>query len=122
MSNLPVLTSLVTCSDKGYEKPGFFSKGGLQYPSNVTRLSRSFRKHCSDHTTQVVYYQAGVGTGTTLSDSITGGAFGVGVAEVSFSMCPAPVKTEDHSSRHRVPTLTPHAAHPRGVLLPVRQL
>jgi hypothetical protein len=83
-------TPLLTCgpprSDKGYEKPGLlrglFHKGTLQYPSNVTRMSRSFRKHCADdHTTQIVYYQAGVGTGTTISDSLTGGAFGTGVAE-----------------------------------------
>ena len=45
-------------------------------------MSRSFRKHCADdHTTQVIYYQAGVGTGTTISDSLTGGAFGAGVPE-----------------------------------------
>lgn len=67
-------------SDKGWEKQGLFSKD-VQQPSNVTRMSRSFRKHCSNRTVQIIYYQAGVGTGTTLSDTITGGVFGTGVAE-----------------------------------------
>lgn len=66
-------------SDKGFEK------GKPQPPSNVTRLARSFKRGCSDGSVQVVNYQSGVGTGSTLSDSFSGGAFGKGIAEVSTS-------------------------------------
>lgn len=63
-------------SDKGFEK------GRPQPPSNVTRLARSFKRNCSDGTVQIVNYQSGVGTGSTVSDAFSGGAFGNGVAEV----------------------------------------
>ncbi|KAF3769840.1 hypothetical protein M406DRAFT_246745 [Cryphonectria parasitica EP155] len=62
-------------SDKGFEK------GRPQPPSNVTRLARSFNRNCSDGSVQVIYYQSGVGTGSTMADAFTGGAFGTGVAE-----------------------------------------
>lgn len=64
-------------SDKGFEK------GRPQPPSNVTRLARSFKRGCSDGMVQIVNYQSGVGTGSTMADSFSGGAFGNGVAEVS---------------------------------------
>lgn len=64
-------------SDKGFEK------GRPQPPSNVTRLARSFKRGCSDGAVQIVNYQSGVGTGSTMSDALSGGAFGNGVAEVS---------------------------------------
>ncbi|PSR94237.1 hypothetical protein BD289DRAFT_465956 [Coniella lustricola] len=63
-------------SDKGFEK------GRPQPPSNVTRLARNFKRNCSDGTVQIVNYQSGVGTGSTMSDALSGGAFGNGVAEV----------------------------------------
>lgn len=70
-------------SDKGYQEPGLFEKeGSLQIPSNVTRISRCFEKRCSDGKLQVVNYESGVGTGSNMLDSITGGAFGQGLAEV----------------------------------------
>lgn len=64
-------------SDKGWEK------GKPQPPSNVTRLARSFNRGCSDGSVQVINYQSGVGTGSTMADAFSGGAFGNGVAEVS---------------------------------------
>lgn len=66
-------------SDKGFEK------GRPQPPSNVTRLARSFRRGCSDGMVQIVNYQSGVGTGSTMADTFSGGAFGNGVAEVTCS-------------------------------------
>ncbi|KAF4991179.1 hypothetical protein FGRMN_7984 [Fusarium graminum] len=69
-------------SDKGYEEPGLLRKeGSLQIPSNVTRISRCFEKRCSDGKLQVVNYESGVGTGSNVLDSITGGAFGQGLVE-----------------------------------------
>ncbi len=97
----------------GYEKPTLFNPiGKAQTPSNVTRIARSLRRQCRDGTIQIIEYQSGVGTGTTLSDMLTGGAFGLGVAEVnSFRRwarkgCPADSDVE-HKSR---------------ILLSVRQL
>ncbi|KAF5664778.1 hypothetical protein FCIRC_10728 [Fusarium circinatum] len=69
-------------SDNGYEETGLLRKeGSLQIPSNVTRISRCFEKRCSDGKLQVVNYESGVGTGSNVLDSITGGAFGMGLAE-----------------------------------------
>lgn len=65
-------------SDKGWEK------GKPQPPSNVTRLARSFNRGCSDGSVQVINYQSGVGTGSTMADAFSGGAFGNGVAEVGL--------------------------------------
>lgn len=73
-------------SDNGYEEPGWFeSKGTLQVPSNVTRISRCFKRRCSDGKLQVISYESGVGTGSNGVDSLMGGAFGLGLSEVSFS-------------------------------------
>lgn len=67
-------------SEIGYVKTGIFKKKGtLQVPSNVTRISRCFKRTCSDGTNQIISYTSGVGTG--LFDSITGGAFGLGLSE-----------------------------------------
>ncbi|KJZ72151.1 hypothetical protein HIM_08416 [Hirsutella minnesotensis 3608] len=80
---------LIVCCDGtwmnsayGYVKPGLLNgKGGLQVPSNVTRISRCFKRKCSDGTLQIINYESGVGSGSNVLDSITGGAFGVGLAE-----------------------------------------
>jgi uncharacterized protein (DUF2235 family) len=72
-------------SDNGFEKEGFFSTGKLQTPSNVTRIARAIKPYHDDPSTgiaknQIVYYQAGVGTGGTW-DKIAGGATGEGLSE-----------------------------------------
>lgn len=72
-------------SDKGWEK------GKPQPPSNVTRLARSFNRGCSDGSVQVINYQSGVGTGSTMADAFSGGAFRNGVAEVSVLPGDAPI-------------------------------
>jgi hypothetical protein len=77
------MTDLETSRDTGYEKPSIFNPvGRFQTPSNVTRISRSLKRTCGDGTLQVIEYQSGVGTGSTLADVLTGGAFGRGIAEV----------------------------------------
>ncbi|KAH6998621.1 hypothetical protein BKA56DRAFT_626946 [Ilyonectria sp. MPI-CAGE-AT-0026] len=86
----PVTTKrLIACcdgtwmdSDNGYEEPGLLrSEGTLQVPSNVTRISRCFKRRCSDGKLQIISYESGVGTGSNTLDSITGGAFGLGLSE-----------------------------------------
>lgn len=70
-------------SDNGYEKTGLLkTQGILQIPSNVTRISRCFKRRCSDGKLQIISYESGVGTGSNTLDSITGGAFGLGLSEV----------------------------------------
>jgi uncharacterized protein (DUF2235 family) len=71
-------------SDNGFEKgskwwPG--STGHLQTPSNVTRIARAISRYHEDGRNQVVYYQAGVGTGGNAFDQIIGGATGEGLSE-----------------------------------------
>ncbi|KAI1434415.1 hypothetical protein GGR50DRAFT_704354 [Xylaria sp. CBS 124048] len=53
----------------------------LQTPSNVTRISRCFRRKCSDGTFQIIYYQSGVGSKSGVLDRLFGGAFGTGISE-----------------------------------------
>ncbi|KAI9672912.1 MAG: hypothetical protein M1829_004462 [Trizodia sp. TS-e1964] len=70
-------------SDNGYEPPPIThpsQNGTLQYPSNVTRLTRAIRPVTSNAKQQIVYYQAGVGTGN-LVDRLLGGATGLGLSE-----------------------------------------
>ncbi|KAK4139360.1 uncharacterized protein C8A04DRAFT_33180 [Dichotomopilus funicola] len=51
---------------------------GSEPPSNVTRISRVFRRTCRDGTHQVINYFPGVGTANAI-DRFTGGAFGMGL-------------------------------------------
>ncbi|KAH6839560.1 hypothetical protein B0I37DRAFT_439302 [Chaetomium sp. MPI-CAGE-AT-0009] len=66
---------LVLCCD-GTWMDSLGSKG--EPPSNVTRISRVFRRTCSDGTHQVINYFAGVGTANPV-DRFMGGAFGMGL-------------------------------------------
>ncbi|KAI0380921.1 hypothetical protein F5Y04DRAFT_281267 [Hypomontagnella monticulosa] len=69
-------------SDGGYVKPTSSNPvPTLQIPSNVTRISRAFKRDCSDGTFQIVYYHSGVGTGPGSLAKLLGGAFGIGIAE-----------------------------------------
>ena len=107
-------------SDYGYVKPGLFNgKGGLQVPSNVTRISRCFKRRCGDGTLQIINYESGVGSGSNMLDSVTGGAFGVGLAEVSLALQAfrarsssgdEPPLTADSASARRTPTYAPTTA------------
>jgi len=71
-------------ADKGYVKdyPWWpWSTGHLQVPSNVIRITRSIKPYHDDGKNQIVYYQAGVGTGMSAWDKILGGATGEGLSE-----------------------------------------
>ncbi|KAI2471987.1 hypothetical protein F4781DRAFT_420292 [Annulohypoxylon bovei var. microspora] len=69
-------------SDNGYVQPTSSNPlPTLQVPSNVTRISRTFKRTCSDGVFQIVYYQSGVGSRSGVVDRILGGAFGIGIAE-----------------------------------------
>ncbi|KAI5924869.1 hypothetical protein F4810DRAFT_709060 [Camillea tinctor] len=69
-------------ADNGFTKP---TKSDpvpkLQVSSNVARISRSFKRRCSDGTFQIIYYQSGVGSRFGTLDRFLGGAFGCGLSE-----------------------------------------
>ncbi|KAI9820509.1 MAG: hypothetical protein M1832_003700 [Thelocarpon impressellum] len=83
------LKRLVVCcdgtwldSDNGIETEGFFGTPRVQVPSNVTRLCRAITPDTADGlVAQIVYYQAGVGTGNSWWDKIVGGGTGLGLSE-----------------------------------------
>jgi len=68
-------------SDVGYEKGGLFGSGHPQVPTNVTRLSRSIVPEDSRQHPQIVYYQAGVGSGWSITDQLLGGGLAFGISE-----------------------------------------
>ncbi|ORY16472.1 hypothetical protein BCR34DRAFT_557286 [Clohesyomyces aquaticus] len=69
-------------SDKGFVKGSLFSgPGHLQTPSNVTRISRAILSEDRNRHPQVVYYQSGVGSGSTLIERLIGGGTGEGIGE-----------------------------------------
>ncbi|KAI9675688.1 MAG: hypothetical protein M1817_001055 [Caeruleum heppii] len=69
-------------SDGGYVTTGMFQNPRVQVPSNVTRLCRAIKADaCDAKVPQIVYYQAGVGTGLGLWDKVAGGGTGLGLSE-----------------------------------------
>lgn len=68
--------------DNGWEKGALGSNGKLQNPSNVTRIARAMLVEDDEKHHQVVYYQAGIGTGAGLYDQLLGGGTGM------LSECP----------------------------------
>lgn len=76
-------------SDNGYNEPTLENPlPTLQVPSNVTRISRCFKRRCHDGTLQVMTYESGVGTGSNAIDTFTGGAFGLGLSEAREQIHP----------------------------------
>ena len=59
----------------------FTGDGHLQTPSNVTRISRAIRPKTQDGISQIIYYQAGIGTEGTWWDHVWGGGTGSGLSE-----------------------------------------
>lgn len=55
--------------------------GVLQVPSNVTRISRALKRVGLDGKAQIIYYHSGVGTGSSMVDTLTGGFLGTGISE-----------------------------------------
>ncbi|KAI9892710.1 MAG: hypothetical protein M1814_001130 [Vezdaea aestivalis] len=71
-------------SDNGYTDGSIFPwgvKGHLSVASNVTRMCRAIQKHDKQGIPQLVYYQAGVGTGNGNFDKLVGGGTGLGLSE-----------------------------------------
>ncbi|KAK8152886.1 hypothetical protein BKA80DRAFT_193753, partial [Phyllosticta citrichinensis] len=70
-------------SDNGIINEGTWlsPKWELQTPSNVTRIGRVILVEDSQVHPQIVYYQAGVGCGTSWVDHIIGGGIGAGLSE-----------------------------------------
>lgn len=64
-------------SDTGYDK----DSRKLQTPSNVTHISRCLKRTCEDGRAQVMAYYHTVGIGSTATEVLAGGAFGVGIAD-----------------------------------------
>lgn len=59
------------------------SDGEYQIPSNVTRICRCIKREAQDPDTgaiipQIIYYQSGVGTESTMYNKIVGGSTGQG--------------------------------------------
>ncbi|XWW97023.1 hypothetical protein V2A60_005003 [Cordyceps javanica] len=68
-------------SDDGFNKATLKDHATVQVASNVTRISRCFKRRCSDGTLQIINYESGVGTGSNTIDTLTGGAFGLGLTQ-----------------------------------------
>lgn len=57
------------------------SDGSQKIASNITRLARAINPADAQGTSQIVYYQAGLGTGVGIMDQIAGGGTGMGFSE-----------------------------------------
>ncbi|OAA49950.1 peptidoglycan binding domain containing protein [Beauveria brongniartii RCEF 3172] len=68
-------------SDDGFNKATSKNGAIVQVASNVTRIARCFKRRCSDGTLQIINYESGVGTGSNTIDTLTGGAFGLGLTQ-----------------------------------------
>jgi uncharacterized protein (DUF2235 family) len=68
-------------SDNGWVKGKWGQPGHQQNPTNVTRISRAIKSEDDQHHPQIVYYQAGIGTGIGLYNHLVGGGTGLGLAE-----------------------------------------
>jgi len=70
-------------SNYGWKSDGLFGlgPGHAVLPTNITHLSRAIPPQDSEGRPQVVYYQAGVGTGWSTVEHLWGGGTGEGLAE-----------------------------------------
>ncbi|KAM3070310.1 hypothetical protein ACMFMG_010142 [Clarireedia jacksonii] len=71
-------------SDSGFTNPSLIPyqpTGALQVASNITRISRAFKRYARDGTHQIIYYHSGVGTGSSMIDTLSGGMLGTGISE-----------------------------------------
>jgi uncharacterized protein (DUF2235 family) len=71
------MRSLIVCSD-GTWNTAERESSGMPRPTNVVLLARAVRPHKTNGDAQIVFYDAGVGTGNVV-DKWTGGAFGAGL-------------------------------------------
>lgn len=66
---------LVVCTDGTWNDPA------KDEPTNVYKIARAVQRTGEDGSPQVVYYHAGVGTGTDIVDRVIGGATGLGISK-----------------------------------------
>ncbi len=72
---------LVICADGTWNSPDQELDGyDLRKPSNVVKLSRAVKPIGDDGTSQIVFYDTGVGT-QDFVDKLVGGATGVGLSQ-----------------------------------------
>ncbi|GAM91587.1 hypothetical protein ANO11243_096390 [Dothideomycetidae sp. 11243] len=77
-SNATKVKKLIVCCDGTWMD----SDSSVNHvPSNVTLLARAIKPADDDGTPQIVYYQAGIGTGLGLWDQMVGGGTGLGYSE-----------------------------------------
>ncbi|MGH9869907.1 MAG: DUF2235 domain-containing protein [Candidatus Polarisedimenticolia bacterium] len=69
---------IVICSDGTWNVPDQTDRGERR-PSNVVHINRAIAQASSDGTSQIVFYDPGVGTAWGL-DRLVGGAFGTGLS------------------------------------------
>lgn len=62
----------------------------------MVRISRALVRHDFRGLPQIVYYQAGVGSGSSSIDKITGGITGEGISEVGSSVYKCVVVANNH--------------------------
>ena len=71
-------------SDNGFVRDSWLpgkTGGHLATPSNVTRICRALLPRSHDGIPQIVYYQAGVGSGNNFYSYLAGGFLGEGISE-----------------------------------------
>ncbi|KAI9751131.1 MAG: hypothetical protein M1835_001255 [Candelina submexicana] len=72
-------------ADSGFEDATplipFDANDRIPVPSNVTRICRATKAISSDGTAQIVYYQAGLGSGMGISNRVLGGSLGQGLSD-----------------------------------------
>ena len=79
---LPLPSNTYQDSDNGWVKGSCYGGlGHLQTPSNVTRIGRAIQVEDKSHHPQIVYYQSGVGNGSTFLERLVGGGTGEGIGE-----------------------------------------
>ncbi|QIW96566.1 hypothetical protein AMS68_002084 [Peltaster fructicola] len=76
-ANVKVPKKLIVCCDGTWQD----SDNTPQRPTNITRICRAISGTDDSHHQQIVYYQAGIGTGIGLTNHIINGATGRGLAE-----------------------------------------
>ena len=69
---------LVICNDGTWNSPDDKDRGKTK-PTNITKISRAVKPVTEDNTTQIVYYDEGVGTG--FGDKAIGGITGYGLSK-----------------------------------------
>ncbi|PSK51986.1 hypothetical protein B9Z65_3253 [Elsinoe australis] len=69
---------LIVCCDGTWMDS---DNGHARTPSNVTRLARAIKPEDEHNHPQIVYYQAGIGTGLGLFAQVAGGGTGLGFSE-----------------------------------------